>query len=196
VSFRNDVMPVFLRGGCNAGGCHGAARGKDGFRLGLFGYDPAGDHHRLTREQAVRRINVALPDDSLLLTKVTGAVPHTGGKKFEPDSSYAKTLRAWIAAGGSLEGVEEAAGVAKNQEELKKSEERPIKPAERVNSLVVVESGVKPGERIVVEGLQRIRPGIKVKAELVPLEDPKAAAEGSSAPVPAASAPSPAASGG
>jgi membrane fusion protein (multidrug efflux system) len=73
---------------------------------------------------------------------------------------------------------------------------RPIKPAERVNGLVVVESGVKPGERVVVEGLQRIRPGIKVKAELVPLEDPKAAAEGSSAPVPAASAPSPVASGG
>jgi hypothetical protein len=99
VSFRHDVMPVFLRGGCNAGGCHGAARGKDGFRLSLFGFDPAGDHHRLTREQAVRRINVALPDDSLLLTKVTGQVPHTGGKKFEPDSVYAKTLRDWIAAG-------------------------------------------------------------------------------------------------
>jgi hypothetical protein len=58
-----------------------------------------GDHHRLTREQAVRRINVALPDDSLLLTKVTGAVPHTGGKKFEPDSVYAKTLREWVKAG-------------------------------------------------------------------------------------------------
>jgi hypothetical protein len=99
VSFRNDVMPVFLRGGCNAGGCHGAARGKDGFRLGLFGYDPAGDHYRLTREQAVRRVNLALPQDSLLLTKVTGVVPHTGGKKFEPGSVYAKTLLDWVAAG-------------------------------------------------------------------------------------------------
>ncbi|HEX6960345.1 MAG TPA: DUF1549 domain-containing protein [Lacipirellula sp.] len=99
VSFRNDVMPIFLRGGCNAGGCHGAARGKDGFRLGLFGYDPEGDHFRLTREQATRRINVALPDDSLLLTKTTGVVPHTGGKKFDSDSVYAQTLRKWIAAG-------------------------------------------------------------------------------------------------
>ncbi len=101
VSFRHDVMPVFLRGGCNAGGCHGAARGKDGFRLSLFGFDPAGDYYRLTREQAVRRVNLALPDDSLLLTKITGAVPHTGGKKFEPDSVYAKTLRDWIEAGAA-----------------------------------------------------------------------------------------------
>jgi hypothetical protein len=99
VSFRHDVMPVFLRGGCNAGGCHGAARGKDGFRLSLFGFDPAGDYFRLTREQALRRIDRAVPDDSLLLAKVTGSVPHTGGKVFEPDSIYAKALRAWIAAG-------------------------------------------------------------------------------------------------
>src|ERR1039458_1641848 len=42
-SFRLDVMPVLFRAGCNTGGCHGAAIGKDGFHLGLFGYDPAGD---------------------------------------------------------------------------------------------------------------------------------------------------------
>jgi hypothetical protein len=99
VSFRHDVMPVFMRGGCNAGGCHGAARGKDGFRLSLFGFDPAGDYFRLTREQTLRRINRAIPEDSLLVTKVTGRVPHTGGKVFEPDSEYARTLAAWVAAG-------------------------------------------------------------------------------------------------
>src|SRR5690606_9812970 len=48
VSFRNDVMPIFLRAGCNAGGCHGSSRGKDGFRLSIFGFDPAGDYFRLT----------------------------------------------------------------------------------------------------------------------------------------------------
>src|SRR5262249_28191059 len=31
VSFRLDVMPVFMKHGCNNGSCHGAARGKDGF---------------------------------------------------------------------------------------------------------------------------------------------------------------------
>jgi len=32
-SFRQDIMPVFFRAGCNAGTCHGAAKGKDGFML-------------------------------------------------------------------------------------------------------------------------------------------------------------------
>ena len=48
-------MPVFMRAGCNTGSCHGAARGKDGFRLSLFGFDPDGDHYRLTREMPGRR---------------------------------------------------------------------------------------------------------------------------------------------
>ncbi|RIK82821.1 MAG: cell surface protein [Planctomycetota bacterium] len=112
VSFRHDVMPLFLRGGCNAGGCHGAARGKDGFRLSLFGFDPAGDYHRLTREQAVRRINLSIPEESLLVLKATGAVPHTGGKKFEADSVYAKWLRDWV-AGGAVNDVAEAPAVTK-----------------------------------------------------------------------------------
>ena len=83
LSFRLDVMPVFMRAGCNTGSCHGAARGKDGFRISLFGFDPEGDHFRLTREMVGRRINLAVPSDSTLLTKATGAVNHTGGKRFE-----------------------------------------------------------------------------------------------------------------
>src|SRR4026209_2528546 len=57
ISFQLDVMPVFMRSGCNTGSGHGAARGKDGFRLSLFGFDPQGDYYRLTREIGVRRIN-------------------------------------------------------------------------------------------------------------------------------------------
>ncbi len=92
VSFRRDVMPVFMRAGCNTGACHGSARGKDGFRLSLFGFDPEGDYFRLTRELGYRRVNLAVPEDSLVLQKALGAVPHTGGKRFEPSSEYAKTL--------------------------------------------------------------------------------------------------------
>ncbi len=99
LSFRLDVMPVFARGGCNMGSCHGAARGKDGFRLSLFGFDPTGDHHRLTRELPGRRIDLAHPEESLLVLKATGAVPHTGGKRFAPDSDLADRLIRWIAAG-------------------------------------------------------------------------------------------------
>lgn len=96
VSFNLDVMPIFLRAGCNQGGCHGAARGKDGFRLSLFGFDPEGDYTRITREMAGRRINLAIPEESTLIEKSVGAVPHSGNQCFEPDSIYNKTLIEWI----------------------------------------------------------------------------------------------------
>jgi hypothetical protein len=99
VSFKLDVMPIFMRAGCNTGSCHGAARGKDGFMLSLFGYDPDGDHYRLTHEMSTRRINLASPAESLLFEKSVGAVPHTGGKRFAPESPYAQTLLRWLQAG-------------------------------------------------------------------------------------------------
>lgn len=99
VSFRLDVMPVFFRAGCNSGGCHGAAVGKDGFHLSLFGYDPAGDYYRLTRQIVGRRVDLAVPAQSLILLKGTGMVPHSGGRRFKPDSEYYTTLLRWIEAG-------------------------------------------------------------------------------------------------
>ena len=99
VSFKLDVMPVFMKAGCNTGSCHGAARGKDGFRLSLFGFDPDGDHHRLTRELATRRINLALPSESLLIEKSIGAVPHTGGKRFDEKSELYDVTMRWLKAG-------------------------------------------------------------------------------------------------
>uniref|UniRef100_Q01WH1 Cell surface protein n=1 Tax=Solibacter usitatus (strain Ellin6076) TaxID=234267 RepID=Q01WH1_SOLUE len=99
ISFRLDVMPVFFRAGCNSGGCHGAAVGKDGFHLSLFGYDPAGDYYRLTQQIVARRVDVAAPAQSLLLMKATGMVPHSGGRRFKPDSEYYTTLLKWIEAG-------------------------------------------------------------------------------------------------
>ncbi|WP_233207318.1 MULTISPECIES: DUF1549 and DUF1553 domain-containing protein [Pirellulaceae] len=101
VSFHLDVMSVFMRAGCNTGSCHGAARGKDGFRLSLFGFDPNGDYFRTTREQATRRINLANPESSLLLEKAIGAVPHTGGKLFDKDSEYYATLLRWLETGAN-----------------------------------------------------------------------------------------------
>ena len=95
ISFHLDVMPVLTRTGCNTGSCHGAARGKDGFRLSLFGFDPAGDHYRITREIGTRRMNLARPDHSLIYLKSIGAVPHTGGRRMQPDK-YAQTLLAWL----------------------------------------------------------------------------------------------------
>lgn len=99
VSFNLDVMPVFMRSNCNTGSCHGAARGQDGFRLSLFGYDPEGDRYRITEEMSGRRINFAIPEDSLLVTKSINSVPHTGGKKMEKDSDAYKALVEWVANG-------------------------------------------------------------------------------------------------
>lgn len=99
VSFRLDVMPVFMKTSCNNGSCHGAARGKDGFGLSLFGFDPAGDHFRVTREIPGRRINLALPEESLLIEKGAGLVPHTGGKRFDVGSEHYNTLVRWLQLG-------------------------------------------------------------------------------------------------
>lgn len=99
ISFHLDVMPVFMRENCNTGSCHGSARGQDGFMLSLFGYDPNGDHFRLTREMAGRRINLAIPEESLLIEKSIESVPHTGGKLFEKGSDSWKTMVEWVADG-------------------------------------------------------------------------------------------------
>ncbi len=103
LSFTNDVMPVFSKSGCNAGSCHGAARGKDGFRLSLYGFDPKGDYHRLTREMLGRRVDLAVPKDCLLINKAVGAVPHSGGELFKPGTEYYNTLLNWLEAGASFD---------------------------------------------------------------------------------------------
>ena len=107
-SFQNEVVPVLMRYGCSTGSCHGATRRKDGFRLSLFVYDPDADHFRLTREFVNRRVNVALPEDSLLLKKGAGTVPHGGGKKLTPDDANFTLLRDWIAAGAPKGHSDEA----------------------------------------------------------------------------------------
>ena len=119
-SFRQDVMPIFFRAGCNAGTCHGAAKGKDGFMLSLFGYDPAGDYHRIVNEIVGRRINLAVPERSLLLRKALGEVPHTGGELFTSDSEYYRTLHAWIAAGApdDMQNVPDTIGLELSSENL------------------------------------------------------------------------------
>ncbi len=99
ISFEKDIVPIMTRSGCNTGSCHGAARGKDGFMISLFGYDPAGDYKRVTREIGMRRINLAVPEQSLFLTKSIGAVSHSGGKLFDEDSVYYQSILEWLKSG-------------------------------------------------------------------------------------------------
>ena len=98
-SFRDDVMPVLSKGGCNAGACHGYSLGKNGFKLTLRGSDPAPDYESLTAEFLQRRVNRHNPPASLLLTKALGDVPHEGGVRFEQGSLMHQTLLSWISEG-------------------------------------------------------------------------------------------------
>lgn len=99
ISFEKDIVPIMTRSGCNTGSCHGAARGKDGFMISLFGYDPVGDYNRITREIGMRRINLAVPEASLFLTKATGKVTHSGGKLFDEGSVYYDMILEWLKNG-------------------------------------------------------------------------------------------------
>lgn len=98
-NYRNQVQSVLSKTGCNMGACHGAAAGKNGFRLSLRGYDPEGDYLTLTRQARGRRIVPHDPGRSLLLTKPTGAIPHKGGLRFREDSLEYRVLSEWIAQG-------------------------------------------------------------------------------------------------
>jgi len=99
VSFRNHVLPVLTKVGCNSGACHGAAAGKNGFSLTLRGYDPAADYDAITRQAGGRRVNKLEPAKSLLLLKPTEVVPHMGGKKFDAGSPAYAVLARWLASG-------------------------------------------------------------------------------------------------
>jgi hypothetical protein len=98
-SFRNDVQPILMAAGCSSGACHGAAAGKNGFRLSLRGYDDQGDWRALTHNAMSRRINFAEPEKSLMLLKPTMSVPHKGGQRFKVGSIEYDILAEWIAAG-------------------------------------------------------------------------------------------------
>ena len=81
-NFKNHVIPVLTKTGCNQGACHGALAGKNGFKLTLRGYDPDVDFDTLTRQSLGRRISLADPPSSLILKKATFGLPHGGGKRF------------------------------------------------------------------------------------------------------------------
>ena len=96
-SFLQEIEPILTKAGCNSGGCHGKLSGQNGFRLSLRGFAPEWDHEWITSENRSRRINPAFPEESLLIQKATGRLPHEGGVRFRPGSRYENTLREWIA---------------------------------------------------------------------------------------------------
>jgi Protein of unknown function (DUF1549)/Protein of unknown function (DUF1553) len=102
VHFGNDVVPILAKLGCNSGGCHGKASGQNGFKLSVFGFDPAADFDAIVKEARGRRIFPASPERSLFLLKPTAQLPHGGGKRLEIDSPDYQTLLEWIRQGTPL----------------------------------------------------------------------------------------------
>ncbi|MFL5244096.1 MAG: DUF1553 domain-containing protein [Gemmataceae bacterium] len=98
-SFRNHVIPLLTKKGCNSGACHGALAGKGGMKLSLRGYNPEADHFVLTRQALSRRIDQQAPEQSLFLLKPTRTMPHGGGKKIAKESTDYNILLGWIKAG-------------------------------------------------------------------------------------------------
>lgn len=107
-SFRNHVLPVMTKTGCNSGACHGAAAGKNGFKLTLRGYDPVADYYTLTRQALARRTERLEPAKSLILLKPTLAIAHGGGRRFPVGSTEYDVIAGWIAAGMSPPKEEDA----------------------------------------------------------------------------------------
>ncbi|MFO0905434.1 MAG: DUF1549 and DUF1553 domain-containing protein [Pirellulales bacterium] len=99
VSFEHEVLPVLTKARCNSGGCHGKAEGQAGFKLSLFGFDPAADYDAIVHAGRGRRLSLASPERSLLLLKGAAQLPHGGGLKLEVDSPGHQRLLRWISAG-------------------------------------------------------------------------------------------------
>ncbi|MCG8652945.1 MAG: DUF1549 domain-containing protein [Pirellulales bacterium] len=99
VNFENEIVPIFTKLGCNAGGCHGKADGQNGFRLSLLGFYPQDDYEFLVHEDRGRRIFLTDPEYSLLLQKPTNVLPHGGGKRIDRGSYPWQLITRWIRQG-------------------------------------------------------------------------------------------------
>ncbi len=99
IGFKEHVMPVLAKAGCNAGACHASQYGKGGFKLSVFGFAPEDDYRAMVRDSLGRRANNIVPSASLLLRKPTGAVPHEGGQRLQAGSVEYRILEQWLGGG-------------------------------------------------------------------------------------------------
>jgi len=102
IDFGNDIVPLLSRYGCNSGGCHGKASGQNGFKLSLFGFNQHFDYEAVVKQSRGRRISLAAPDESLILKKATGSMPHGGGVRFNLDSDAYRLIRTWLENGAPV----------------------------------------------------------------------------------------------
>ncbi len=110
-SFARDIGQILTKRGCNTSDCHGSVKGQKGFKLSLNASYPQEDYKWiieggvykvLTTEQSEPpkpRINKEQPEESLILQKPAGVVPHGGGKRLDVGSMDYRTILAWVQNG-------------------------------------------------------------------------------------------------
>jgi len=108
LDFVRDVQPALTKSGCNMGACHGSFQGRGLLSLSLLGYDVPKDHQALFVHSRGRRANTAAPDESLLLKKATGRMPHGGGVRITAESECYRILRRYIAEGCRPPAIDDA----------------------------------------------------------------------------------------
>ena len=118
LDFVNDIVPVLTKAGCNAGSCHGAAIGRGGFKLSLYGGDPKSDFESIVYQLQGRRINKSNPQDSLILRKPTEQISHEGGTLFDLDSESAQRILTWIQDGATFNSSLELANISVSPERI------------------------------------------------------------------------------
>ena len=107
IDFRNDLIPVFTKSGCNSGACHGSAIGRGGFKLSLYGSDPQADFEAVVRDVGGRRVNLAQPEKSLLFQKPAEYIAHGGGTVIDDEGEAAELILGWIRQGTSQPNSQE-----------------------------------------------------------------------------------------
>jgi hypothetical protein len=105
LSFVKDIVPIFTKFGCAGSNCHGSIRGKAGFKLSLFGYEPSLDYEAIVKATNGRRVNLDNPADSLILKKPTFQIPHGGGVRFEKGSLPYNAILEWLRAGAKYDSA-------------------------------------------------------------------------------------------
>lgn len=99
LKFELDIQPILTARGCNAGPCHGKARGQNGFALSLLGFDANMDYDAIVKQARGRRLSLTAPQTSLLLAKATGQLPHGGGIRFTEADADFRLLVQWMEDG-------------------------------------------------------------------------------------------------
>ena len=101
-SFRRHVIPLLARLGCSARECHGSFQGRGGFQLSLFGSEWEQDFTALTQKKGNEdtvHVNLAKPDQSLIILKPTLQMKHKGKERYKKDSWQYNMILKWVQTG-------------------------------------------------------------------------------------------------